>query len=315
MNETRILCTLGSFTLTAYGLCVMLGAALAVALTVMLTRRQLGVNSALSLCLAVIPGAVIGARAVYCLTMLDFILVDLGGAGFIPQLWQGGYALYGAVLGGAAGAWLYAKGTRRSPALVLDFIAPGAALTLMAARLAEYFTSQGLGAYIEDEAMMRFPFGVESLYGEWQVPVFVYEALAALIILVVLLIMRRRAGQGRLAETFVILLGLTQIILESWRADEFIRFGFVRFNQLAAAVTLGAVLFLRVFRRVRAEGWRPWQIVRVVLFLAGIVVIILLEFALDKSSIANSILYAVMAATLLVMGVSLLADQKAPARS
>jgi hypothetical protein len=45
--------------------------------------------------------------------MLEFILIDLGGAGFIPQLWQGGYTLYGAILGGGAGPWLYAKATGR----------------------------------------------------------------------------------------------------------------------------------------------------------------------------------------------------------
>lgn len=310
MSETQILLTFGSFTVTAFGVCLALGAALAVVLTVLAGRKNPGVNSSLSLSMAVGLGALLGARALYCLTMLDFILVDLGGAGFIPQLWQGGYTLYGAVLGGGAGAWLYARVTKTNLARVLDVAAPGAAVVLMAERIGERFTSQGLGDYIEDEAMMRFPFAVESAWGDWQVPVFMYEALAALVIAAVLLCMVNRARPGRTAETFIILLGVTQIILESLREDEFIRFGFVRLNQLAAALTMAAVFFGRLAGRVKHGGWTKWQITRTVMFLAGVVIIILLEFALDKSTIDNGILYGVMAATLAMMAVAQLHDGK-----
>ena len=71
---------------------------------------------------------------------------------------------------------------------------------------------------------------------------------------------------------------------------------------------LAAVMFLRLGRMVKAGGWRPWQILRLVLFLLGIVGIILIEFALDKSSIDNVVLYFVMAGTLVVMAVAMLWD-------
>ena len=47
---------------------------------------------------------------------------------------------------------------------------------------------------------------------------------------------------------------------------------------------------------------------RVVLYLVGVALIILIEFALDKSSIENTLLYGVMAGTLMVMGVAMLKD-------
>ncbi len=312
MNELVILATIGPFTITAYGLCIALGALLAALLTVALGRGRVGADRALSLCVSALLGALLGGRALYCLTMLETILVDLD-ASFLPQLWQGGYTLYGAVLGGAAGAWLYARAAHRDARPLLDLLAPGAALTLTVARLAEYFTSQGLGDYIVDEAMMRFPFAVPSVYEDYQIPVFLYEALAAAVILLVTLRMLRRARPGRTAETFIILLGVTQVILESLREDEFIRFGFVRLNQLMAAFTMAAVLAARVKRCVKGRGWNDWQIARIVLFLASVGGVILLEFALDKSSIDNVILYAVMAGTLAVMAVSLLRDGRAGA--
>ena len=119
---------------------------------------------------------------------------------------------------------------------------------------------------------------------------------------------KRRSG--RVAEVFLALISLCQILLESLRADEFIRFGFVKFNMLAAAVALGGVIGLSVWRQVKRGGWKPWQILRLALFAATILVVILIEFALDKSPIDNRLLYAVMALMLTLMGVSVLRQGK-----
>lgn len=314
MHETSILFSLGNLSVTAYSLCLTGGALLAVLLTVLLGRKTPGVNASLSLCLVTLPMAVLGARLVYCLTMIESILVDFSdGLGFIPRLWEGGFTLYGAVIFGALGVWVYARATHRKAGALMDQVAPGAALMILVERLAEYFTSQGLGDYVFDEGMQRFPFAVQSAYGDWQMPVFLYEALAALVILMVVACLR--GAPGRRAETFVILLGLTQILLESWREDEYIRFGFVRFTQLAAVLTVAAVLGARILRRVRAGGWSAWQVGRIVLYLLGVGACIGVEFALDKSSIDNTLLYVVMSAFLVVMGVSVLHDGKKTANT
>ena len=257
-------------------------------------------------------GAVIGGRLVYCLTQWEFILVDLGGAAFMAQPWQGGYNMYGALLGGLAGVLIYARATKKPADALLDLAAPGAALAICAGRLGEAFTSQGLGAYVDSEALQRFPFAVENLWGDWQLPVFAYEAAAALVVMIVCLCLLRggKRRSGRVAEVFLALISLCQIMLESLRADEFIRFGFVKFNMLAAAVVLGAVIGLSVWRQVKRGGWKPWQILRLILFAATIGVVILIEFALDKSPIDNRLLYAVMALMLALMGVSVLREGK-----
>lgn len=308
MNEIITLWSIGPFSLTAFGICISLGAVLAVVLTCLIHQKNLGIDTCLNVSVAALLGALLGGRLVYCATMLEFILVDMGGVAFIPQLWQGGYTLYGAVLGGMLGVWLYARGTKKPAAQLLDAAAPGAALALMVERAAEYFTSQGLGDYLEEGAMTHFPFAVQNIYEEWQIPVFFWESMAALVLLIVVLCLRGRVRDGRLTEVFLALLGLTQVILESLREDEFIRFGFVRFTQLAAAFTMGAVLYISLRRCVKAVGWTKWQIGRTALFFLGVAVLIGIEFALDKSSIDNVLLYFVMAATLAMMGFALLKE-------
>ena len=315
LSELPVLFPVGSLPVTVYASCIALAALAACLITVALGRLKIGLDGSLSLCLAAIPCAVLGARLCYLLTNLQYIQIDLEYSigRFLWQLWEGGYTLYGAVLGGTAGIWLYARATRRPFAVLLDHAAPGAAVALMIARLGEYFTSEGIGKFIDDEALQFFPLAVQDTWGDWSMAVFFYEALAAVVIAIVTWRLLRHDGPA--AEVFIILLGLTQILLESWRMDELIRFGFVRFNQIVSAVLMAAVLALRIIRAVRARGWSPWQTVRIILFLAGIGVIIAIEFALDKSTIDNRLLYVVMAATLAVMGVSLLAGDRVAQRT
>ena len=310
MNELIIPFSIGSLPVTAFALCLTLGALLGSAVTVARGPRRLGLDASLSLCLATIPCAVIGARLLYLLTNLQYIQIDLNYPlfAFLWRLWEGGYTLYGAVLGGMAGIWLCARLLHKPFAVLIDLASPGAALALAFARLGEFFTSQGLGKIVDAESLQFFPLAVPDTWGDWVMPVFFYEAVAAAIIAIVAWQLLRRGAPA--AEVAIVLLGLTQVILESWRMDEFIRFGFVRFNQIVSAVLMAAVLALRIVRAVRARGWSAWQTIRIVLYFLGIGVIIAIEFALDKSTIDNRLLYVIMAGTLAVMGISLLAGDR-----
>ena len=307
MNELITAFHIGSLPVTAYALCLTLGALVGAVVTVALGRRRIGLDASLSLCLTALPCALVGARLMYVLTNIQYIQIDLDYSffGFLLRPWEGGYTLYGAILGGMAGVWAYARATKRQTAALLHLAAPGAAAALAMARLGEYFTGQGLGKLVDAEALHFFPLAVQDMWEDWCMPVFFYEALAAAVIAVIA--WRLLKGKRPAAEVFIVLLGVTQILFESWRMDEFIRFGFVRFNQIVSAVLMAIVMALRIRRAVKERGWSAWQTVRIGLFLAGIGVVIAIEFALDKSAIDNRLLYVIMAATLAVMGVSLLA--------
>lgn len=295
----------GLFRLTAYGLCVAVGALLAALLTAWLGRRRRQLRALLGGMLWSALGALLGARILYCATMIESIAVDFG-YGFILRFWEGGYTLYGGVLGGLAGAALYARIFKQPLKPLLDILAPGAALFVAAARLGETFTAQGLGFFIDDAALQWFPLAVRDAYGYWAAPVYVYEAAAALIIGVICAAALPRKRAGTSATLFLALLSLTQILLDSWRQDEYIRFGFVHWNQLAAVATLAVLLTLSVWRRVKNAGWDAWQVMRGIAFAILTGVLIWVEFALDKSNIDNLILYIIMAAALAAMGYAVL---------
>ena len=296
----------GPFRLTAYGLCVAAGALLGMFSILWLGRRKkLHLHRMLHGIGWSAVGALLGARILYCAAMIESITVDFGYS-FIIRFWEGGYTLFGGVLGGLAGAALYARISKQPLKPLLDCIAPGAALFLASARLGEAFTTQGLGFFIDDASLQWFPVAVRDTYGYWAAPVFFYEALAALVIGVVCVFALLRGGPGKSAVLFLALLSLSQILLDSWRQDEYIRFGFVHLNQIAGVVVLAGVFALSLANRVKENGWNVWQTARFTAFVILVGVLIWVEFALDKSNIENSILYIVMTAALIAMGVAVL---------
>ena len=292
-EESIVLLTLGSFQITAYSALMAGAGLLAILLTLIVGKKRIGADHALSVGLCGLLGAVIGGHLVYCLTNIGSVLADYeSGIALLWRLNLGGYTLYGAILGGIAAICLYGLITRQELLPLLDAAAPGTLLAVAIGRGAEYFTNQGLGEWLDEEveALLRFPFAVairyDEDYVEWRVPVFVYEAAAALIILLaLLLLLRKKQVPGRIAGTALTLLGLTQIFLEQLRQDDFIRFGFVRFSQLAALATVLFVMCVRLYRSFRVGGWKPTLTLRSLLFLLGVGLTILVEFGLEKPQV------------------------------
>ncbi|MDO4484772.1 MAG: prolipoprotein diacylglyceryl transferase [Clostridia bacterium] len=302
MRELTSLMEIANFRITAYGLLLALAVLCGILFTLYATRNA---EKTLGLSIAVVLGGLVGAKVVYCLTMLETILVDMG-AEFLYRWYLGGYNMYGAILGGMLGCVIYARMHKLPAAESLSCAAPGGALALAIARFAECMTDQGMGHYLDVE--LPFPLSVADVWGEPRLPVFFYEGIAALVIAFICLKLVRQGRHIRCAECFVFLVGITQVLLENMREDDFIRFGFVRFNQIAAAVVMAAALALSIRRMLKNGAPRSWQIVRAVLFVACIGIVIAIEFALDKTAINNVLLYAVMAAALCVMGVACLKE-------
>ena len=300
--------------ITVYGLMIALGAAIAIGLAGALGRKR--ASCGYDVCLPLVSGvfALCCSHWLFCVLRWSYVVNDLGeGWGFIFQFWKGGYTMYGAILGGLLGAFVYARAKRLPVAGAVDAIMPGAAVLLLLGRFAEQFTLQGRGTYVVNEALSMLPFAVENEWGEMQVHVYVYEALAALAALIVMLVMLRRgkAAPGRAAETGLTIISAAQVLLDSWRGDELIRFGFVRLNMICAAVTLACLMALRVYRAVKAGGVKPWTILRVVLLLLGAGAVLVVEFGLEGKmgiTMDNTLLYGIQAAAVTLMGAVVLID-------
>lgn len=300
--------------LTAYGVMIAVGAALAIGSTVAI-RGSRGKAPVSGIALALTSGgfALVCSHLLFCVLRWGYIINDLCETpAYLVQFWKGGYTMYGAILGGLLGAAVYAKAKKESVADAIGAIVPGMTILLTLGRAAEGFTGQGMGTYVVNEALGMLPFVQANEWGEMQLPVYVYEALiaAAALVTTVVMLLRRKATLGQIAETGLAIISAGQVMMDSWRGDELIRFGFVRLNMICAAVTLLAIILLRVRRCVKQDGWKVWSWLRIVLLFAFAGVVIAIEFALDKSNINNTLLYAVMTVCVVGMGAVTLADGK-----
>ena len=286
---------LGSFRLTPYGLCILAGALCGVLLC--LKKKKI---------LPVLPWVVLGAlllgHAFWAVFCSPAYTDGIGVFGLMLQLWRGGYTLYGALLGGTLGALVGAKLQKLRPAEVLDALTPGACAVICMGRLGEYFSGQGFGNSVENESLWFFPLAYctynDGDYQEWSYAVWFWEALAALVLLVLLLTVLRKAAEGRRTAVFVTFLGTTQILLEQMRRDDFVRLNpFVRFTQIAAALTL-LVLLIILCLRYRPSAPQVW--LTFAALAAAVTAIMMVEFVFDKPQM-TWILYLSLAATALLL--------------
>ena len=241
--------TVGSLNVTPYGLMILLGALAGTALSV--RKKQIR-----PLLPAVLLGALVFGHAVWVLFCPYDLEAPEGKGYMLLRPWEGGYTLYGALLGGALGALSGAKLSRVRWLDALDALTPGACAVIFFGRLGEYFTGEGIGRQTELAWTHFFPFTVctyqddfDPMFDEWRYVIWIWEALAALVLLFVLLKREKKALPGHQTAVFLTVLGITQILLEQMRRDHYLRIiVFVRFNQLAALAAIIAVLVVSLVR-------------------------------------------------------------------
>lgn len=300
MTEPILVGTVFGMDIYLYGICAATSVLCGCLFLVLLGRaRRKTALEGVRLALYAVPLCLLFSRLGYCLVRARFIAVD-----YVPyfplRLELGGYSLAGSFLGLVLAAWLCARVTRGSFVENLDWAAPAALLTLTGLRLAECCTLNGVGVYIESEAFSHFPFAVLNGYGESVMPVFFWEAITALVIGAVLTVrfVRAKGKPGDVTLTGMLLVGLSQIFWESLREDDFLRFGFVRVNQLWGVLLAVVVIGVWLAR----AGKKPWQVAgTILLMLTCIGLLIVIEFGLDKLPIPNEALYAVMLAALITL--------------
>lgn len=185
------------FFLTKYGLTAAVSVLCGLVLTLLCSRKRLPLDTRAAICTVGGFGALVGARVLYMLARYSYIMVDLGGSTFFWQFWQGGYTLYGGILGGMGAIALYAKLTKQKALPLLDAVTPGALLALCGLRLAEGFTGQGFSKQMDDICWYFLPFQNE----DGQMLVWAYEAIVAAVALVIVLVQgRRQKIAGRTLE-------------------------------------------------------------------------------------------------------------------
>ena len=174
----------GSFVLSWHGFLSFVAVIVAVLLTARLAPRHgISTDDVYAVATWGILGGVIGARLLHVIDEADFYWDNPEK---IIQVWNGGIAVWGGVLGGLAGAWIYASRAGIVRGRLADVTAPGLLLAMAIGRIGDIINGEHLAdatdlpwAFVWTHAS-SVSFQVHGLNGSH--PAVVYEAMLDLAI-------------------------------------------------------------------------------------------------------------------------------------
>lgn len=189
-----------------------------------------------------VPFGIVGARIYHVLTDWPTYFGD-GGAGLAAaaRIWQGGLGIWGAVAGGALGAWIAARrhGILLPP--VADAVAPGIAVAQAIGRWGNWFNQELFGRPTDlpwglEISPANRPLGYEQF--ETFHPTFLYESLWCLLVagLVIWADRRFTLGHGRAFALYVFLYCIGRLWIEAVRIDTATIVAGLRINIWTAAI-------------------------------------------------------------------------------
>jgi prolipoprotein diacylglyceryl transferase len=211
-----------------------------------------------SLAFWAVIGGIIGARLYHVIT--DYQLFE-GHPERMVQIWKGGLAIWGAVLGGAFAAWIVGRRRHLVFADVADSIVPGLAFAQAIGRWGNWFNQELFGGptslpwAVEIDRAHR-PVGYER-FATFQ-PTFLYESLWCLALGFALLYVDKRFKLVRGQLFWLYAAGYTafRLPMEEMRIDPAHTIGPLRVNAWVSIVVfvISVTMFLWLGRRARARG-------------------------------------------------------------
>ncbi|MEU4691262.1 prolipoprotein diacylglyceryl transferase [Actinoplanes sp. NPDC023714] len=259
---------LGPFPVRAYALCIILGMVVATLLMEKRLRNR-GVAPWVSLDMVVwaVPFGIIGARIYHLITSPQ----DYFGAGGDPirafYIWEGGLGIWGAVAGGALGAWIAARQIGLPLSVFADALAPALPVAQAIGRFGNWFNNElygkvttlpwGLEIHEMDSANPGHATVIDGepvTKPELYHPTFLYEVVWNLGVagLVWLLDRKFKFGRGRAFALYVMAYTAGRVWIEMLRTDEANHFFGIRLNVFTAIVIfIGAAIYFVVMKGPR----------------------------------------------------------------
>lgn len=241
---------------TIYGVLIAAGALLGMRLVLLEAgRNQEDPNKYLDMMLISLAASVLGSRLFYVIFSWGLYSENLKG---IFDLRNGGYVFYGGLLAAVIAAAVFCRLTDLSFLKMADNVTPGILLGQVIGRWGNFFNRESFGEYTEWITAMQIPVSAVrsgevsgtmrdnlltingTSYIQVQ-PVFLYESIWCLILLLVILAIRRRKRfDGELFMRYLAGYGLGRFFFEWMRTDKLCFPG----TKVGISLVISAALFL-----------------------------------------------------------------------
>ena len=240
--------SIGPLNIHFYGLVIACGLILAVLYACRRSREAgLTEDSLLDGVLWITPFSILCARAYYCVFSWPMYRNNPIS---VLYIWEGGLAIYGAVLGAAVGVIIFCKIKKCSLPALLDLVSLGFLIGQCIGRWGNFFNREAFGAATDAVTRMGL-YNTVTGATEYYHPTFLYESVWNLIgFLLLHFLSKKKQYDGQIALGYCAWYGLGRAFIEGLRMDS-LYWGSFRVSQLLAAASCVAavtVLLVEAFR-------------------------------------------------------------------
>ena len=171
----------------------------------------------------------------------------------IFKIWNGGLAIHGGLIAGAITLYVYCRRLKANTLKIIDMALPSVIIAQAIGRWGNFFNSEahGIATSLSKLQSLHIPgFIIKGMYidGVYYHPTFLYESIWCLIGFIILLIIRRNKYTkiGTITGTYLIWYSIGRFFIEHLRTDSLMLGGF-RVAQIVSIILfmLGLVLIIR----------------------------------------------------------------------
>jgi len=254
--DTRVAFYIGDKPIYWYGIIIAAALIIGVALGIREAKRK-GFRSEMVMdyMLLAIPIGIVCARLYYVIFEWEKYADNLLR---IFAVWEGGLAIYGAVIGGVIAALVFKRWRRVSVGDMMDIAAPSLILAQAIGRWGNYVNQEAHGELILNPAWQWFPMGVR-IDGAWYQATFFYESLWNVLVFIVLMAIRRKIkAKGGVFALYVALYGFGRFWIESLRTDSLMLADIRVSKALSIVLFVGGIAYL-IVTRVKNMTFEPYD--------------------------------------------------------
>ncbi len=249
INIDPVLLHLGPLTVSWHSLFIVVGIIAAVILARWLVKQRpwLSLDTLYSATIWGIPGGIVGARLVAVVDRWDYYI---GGPGNAFAIWEGGLAIWGAIIGGAITIAIYGWVKKFPVGAYLDIMAPGLILAQAIGRIGDIINGEHFST------VTSFPWAVVYTHPNSPAlgrppthPAVAYELLMDLVILGILWrLIGRFRPDGAFVMVYLIMYSVGRFFLS-----------FLRLDSNTVFLTLNQPQWISIIVVVVAASWLVWR--------------------------------------------------------
>lgn len=242
--------SLGPIDIRWYGILITLGIILAyIVVQKELVRRGMHSDFLTDLLIWAVPISIISARIYYVIFSWEHYKENLGQ---IIQIWEGGIAIHGALIGALITTYVFTKRRGISFWKTVDIAAPGLLIGQIIGRWGNFINQEAHGGpvsekFLETTIIPDWIIDQMTIEGVTYYPTFLYESTWNIVGLIIIILLRKvNLKRGEMFLFYIVWYSVGRFFIEGMRTDSLYVIGELRAAQLVSvvAIVVGLVLFI-----------------------------------------------------------------------